>query len=112
MAVSPEFRAWVLEILGGLSQVTGRSMFGGFGLYRDGLFFALIDGDTLYFKVDDSNRQDFEAAGTGPFRPYGDDRAMQYYEVPPEVLEDPDQLRTWAERAVDVARRAASAKRK
>ena len=111
MAVSPEYREWVLEQLRRVGPVTGRAMFGGYGIYLDGLFFGLIDDDILYLKVDDSNRPDFEAAGTGPFRPYGDDRAMQYYEVPVDVLEDPERLRLWAGNALDVARRAGAAKR-
>ena len=105
MAVSREYRDWVVEQLRYVGPVTARSMFGGVGLYCDGLFFALIDDDTLYFKVDDGNRPDFEAAGAGPFRPYGDERAMQYYELPADVLEDPDRLREWAEKALDAARR-------
>lgn len=105
MPVSPEYRDWILEQLRYLGGITTRSMFGGVGLYRDGLFFALIDDDVLYFKVDDSNRGEYEAAGMGPFRPYGDERAMQYYVVPPDVLEDPEELKGWAERAVEVARR-------
>ena len=105
MAVTREYRDWVIEQLRYVGPVTARSMFGGVGLYCDGLFFALIDDDTLYFKVDDSNRPDFEAAGMEPFRPYGDERAMQYYELPADVLEDPDRLREWAEKALAVARR-------
>ena len=66
MAVSREYREFVLEQLGRVVAVTSRSMFGGVGIYGDGLFFALLDNDTLYLKVDDSNRGDFEAAGTGP----------------------------------------------
>ncbi len=105
MAFTAEYRDWVLEQLRYVGPVTARSMFGGAGLYLDGLFFALIAEDTLYLKVDGSNRGDFEAAGTGPFRPYVDGRAMQYYEVPADVLEDPDRLRGWAEKALAVARR-------
>lgn len=108
MPVSPEYRDWVLEQLRQIGGVTARSMFGGVGLYLDGLFFALIDDDVLYLKVDDSNRPDFTTAGCGPFRPYGDDRAMQYYEVPADVLEDPGTLSAWAGRSLDVARRARS----
>jgi DNA transformation protein len=79
-------------------------MFGGVGIYAGDLFFALIADDTLYFKVDDSNRPDFEARGMGPFRPYGDERdKMQYYEVPAELLDDPEVLGPWAERAIAVA---------
>lgn len=106
MSVSPEYRDWILELLRPLGTVSGRSMFGGYGLYLDGIFFALIDDDTLYYKVDDSNRPDYEAAGTGPFAPMGDEKPMSYYELPPEVLESPELLREWTARAVDAARRA------
>lgn len=106
MAVSAEYREWVLEQLRRVGPVTARSMFGAVGLYCDGLFFAIIDDDVLYFKVDDGNRGDYEAAGTGPFRPYGDDSlVMQYYEVPADVLEDLPQLQLWSDRALEVARR-------
>ena len=112
MPVSPEYREFVLEQLGRVTEVTSRSMFGGVGIYADGFFFALMDDDTLYLKVDDSNRGDFEAAGTGPFNPIGDPaQVMQYYELPAELLEDPDRLRPWVEKAVDVARRARKKKR-
>ena len=64
-------------------------MFGGVGLYCQGLFFALIDDDTLYLKVDDATRPEFERLGIQPFRPYGDEsQGMQYYELPADVLED------------------------
>lgn len=80
-------------------------MFGGVGFYGDGLFFALMARDSLYFKVDDSNRRDFEGAGMGPFEPFeGDSRAMQYYEVPTDLLEDVEALGPWVEKAIAVAR--------
>jgi len=108
MSISPSFRAYVLEQLGrGLRGVRGKAMFGGVGIYAEEVFFALIADDALYFKVDDSNRIDFETRRMEPFRPYGEDgEVMGYYCVPEEVLEDPDELRAWAEKAVLVARRA------
>lgn len=107
MPVSPEYRDWVLEQLREAGNVTARAMFGGYGIYLDGLIFALIADDTVYFKVDDGNRADFEAAGTGPFRPYGEGgETMQYYEVPADVLESRDRLREWAWRAAEVSRRS------
>jgi len=106
MPVSAEYREYVLEQLGRVEPVTGRSMFGGVGIYSGGLFFALMDDDSVYLKVDDTNRADFEAAGMGPFRPFGDDsHVMQYYELPAELLEEPDRLRPWVHKALDVARR-------
>lgn len=112
MAVSIGYLEYVLEQLSGLAGVTSRRMFGGIGLYCEGIFFGLIDDDALYFKVDDSNRPDYEARGMGRFRPYPDkpDVSMAYYEVPAEVLEDSDELAAWAGRSVAVA--AASTKRK
>ncbi|HEX2205018.1 MAG TPA: TfoX/Sxy family protein [Longimicrobium sp.] len=111
MAVRKEYRDYVLEQLGRVAPVTGKSMFGGVGVYSDGLFFALLAGEALYLKVDDTNRADFEAAGTGPFRPYGEDApGMQYYELPPELLDDPDALRPWVDKALAVA--AAARRRK
>ncbi|MGH8703886.1 MAG: TfoX/Sxy family protein [Burkholderiales bacterium] len=102
----------MLEQLGRvLPDLRARSMFGGVGLYSGERFFALIDDDTLYFKVDATNRADFEARGMGPFRPGGPGgEVMQYYEVPAEVMEEAEMLRPWAERAVAVAARKARAR--
>ncbi len=110
MSVSPGFRDFVLEQLDrSVPGIRGRSMFGGVGIYGRGYFFALIADDTLYFKVDESNRPDFEASGSDPFRPYGEEgEVMQYYRVPEDLLEDPEALALWAEKAIIVARRAKS----
>ena len=58
-----------MEQLERISLITSKNMFGGVGLYADGYYFALMAEDRLYFKVDDSNRPDFEAAAMEPFRP-------------------------------------------
>ena len=113
MPVSADYREFVLEQLGRVVPVTSRSMFGGVGIYSDGLFFALLDDDTTYLKVDDSNRGDFEAAGMGPFNPFDDPKqVMQYYELPADLLEDADALRPWVFKALDVARAARKKKTK
>lgn len=107
MAVTPSYRVYVLEQLERVAPVSARSMFGGVGIYADGLFFALMDNDTLYFKTDETNRPDFEAAGMAPFRPFGEGtQAMHYHELPGELLEDAEELRPWMEKALQVARRA------
>ena len=107
MSVSPSFRTFVVDQLSRVvPQVRSRSMFGGVGVYSGSLFFALISNDTLYFKADDSSRPDFERRGMAPFRPFGTRaRAMQYYQVPEECLEELEMLRSWAETAVLAARR-------
>jgi DNA transformation protein len=108
MSVSDEYLTYVIDQLECIGPVRARRMFGGAGLYFDGLFFALVADDVLYFKVDDSNRPDYESADMGPFRPFPDKpNVMQYYEVPIEVLENRDTLRDWAQKAVDVAGRKA-----
>jgi DNA transformation protein len=108
MTVSPTFRSFVLDQLGRTTPgVRARAMFGGVGVYASELFFALMDNDTLYFKVDDSTRERFVARGMGPFRPFGEGgEVMQYYQVPEDVLEDPEELSRWVEAAVEVARNA------
>ena len=98
-----------MERLERVGQVTARDMFGGVGIYFEGLFCALIAEDVLYFKVDDANRPDYEVAGMGPFRSGG--QTMQFYEVPEEVLDDEEKLRLWAGKALDVARRKLAEKR-
>lgn len=114
MAVSDEYLAYVVDQFGPFGAVTTRRMFGGAGLYREGLFFGLIADDTLYLKVDDANRPDYEAAGMEPFRPFSEGKktAMGFYEVPADVLEEPEELARWAEKAHAVALRKRSGTRK
>jgi DNA transformation protein and related proteins len=113
MSVSPSYKAFVLDQLSAAGTVTAQSMFGGVGLYCQGLFFALIDDDTLYLKVDDATRPEFERLGSQPFRPFGEDsHTMQYYELPADLLEDREAVRPWVDRALAAARRKASGKRR
>jgi DNA transformation protein and related proteins len=113
MAVSDSYRSYVLDQLQVMGSVKAKKMFGGVGLYHGGVFFGLIADDTVYLKVDESNRAEFEIAGSGAFRPYGNESySMSYYEVPADVLENPATLRVWGDKAVAVARRSATAKRK
>jgi DNA transformation protein and related proteins len=112
MAVSESYRDFVLEQLGRVTPVTGKSMFGGVGIYAEGLFFALIAEDRLCFKVNDATRPDFERLGVEPFPPVGEDSAMGYYEVPADVVEDGTQLAAWMKKAIDVAAKARVNKKK
>ncbi|MBC8216944.1 MAG: TfoX/Sxy family protein [Planctomycetes bacterium] len=108
MSVSDEYLTYVIDQLECLGPVQSRRMFGGAGLYFEGLFFAIIADDILYFKVDDSNRPDYEEASMEPFRPFPDkSTVMGYYQVPIDVLENRDRLRDWAEKALRVAARKA-----
>lgn len=108
MAVSKDFLDYVLDQLSTFGRVTARRMFGGIGLYKDELFFGLIDDNVVYFKADDSNRADYEARGARRFRPFRDKPllSLSYYEVVESVLEDAEELAVWARKS----RAAASAK--
>ncbi len=112
MAVSNSFLSFVLDQLAGLGEITSKRMFGGAGIYCGDRFFALIAGDALYLKADDVSRPRYQAAGMRAFRP-NPARAdsLQYYGVPVEVLESPDDLVEWAREALAAADRAASRKR-
>jgi DNA transformation protein len=83
MSVKNDYLRWVLEQLEGAELISSRRMFGGVGLYRDDVFFAIISDDMLYFKVDDSSRNDFERRGMQRFRPYKNRPhvSMNYYQV-------------------------------
>ncbi len=105
MAVSETYLGFVIDQLEGIGRVRSKRMFGGVGLYADELFFGLLANNGLYFKVDDTNRADFEARGMGPFRPFRDKPELQmgYYEVPADVIDEAEELVAWARRAMRVA---------
>ena len=103
-----EFVQHVLETMRLLGPVEAKSMFGGWGLYHRGTFFALIAEDALYLKVDDESRPDFEAAGLAPFvySMKTGDITMSYFQAPDDALESPEVMADWARRAYAAALRA------
>jgi DNA transformation protein and related proteins len=105
MAVSSDYLQYVLEQLSNLGGVTARRMFGGVGLSQDQRFFGIITSeDTLYFKVNDGNREDFVSRGMKAFQPPSMPKiSMSYFEVPADVLEDPEECVAWAKRSVAAA---------
>lgn len=87
-------------------SVRTRRMFGCIGVYADDAFFAIIDGAHLYFKVDAQNRPAYEAHGMSPFAPYPNRKPIpSFYQVPDDVLDEPDMLPTWAAAAIVAAQR-------
>ncbi len=105
MAIGESYKEYVVDQLGELGFVTVKKMFGGTGLYYDGLIFGLLADDVLYFKVDDSNKLDYERAGMEPFQPFDDKpMVMPYYEVPVDILEHRDLLAEWARKALIASR--------
>jgi DNA transformation protein len=110
--VANEFVAYILEQLFPLGSVRAKRMFGGYGVYLEEVFFAIIVDDTLYLKADDGNRGYFEALDLRPFRyqSKGKELTMSYYPLPDEALEDREEMLVWARRSIEAALRAVSHK--
>jgi len=107
MAVSDGYLTWILDQLRPIVPgIRVRRMFGAVGLYATDLFFAVVDDDVLYLKVDDATRPEYEARGMPPFRPFELHASMNYSQLPEEILEDRDALQLWTRRSLDVARAA------
>jgi DNA transformation protein len=106
--------ARIADRLVALGPVRPRAMFGGHGVFLDGVMFGLIVRDQLYFKVGDANRGEYAKARAKPFSYIrGSHRVeMSYMTVPQKVLADSAVLADWAERALDVARASRAKKRR
>ena len=108
MPFSPEYAAFIEDLLSPFAPVSVRRMFGGAGVYHDGVMFALIAEDTLYLKADRETVEDFKAAGSSPFEYRGKNRrvSLSYWQLPERLYEDADELAEWASRAYAAALRA------
>jgi DNA transformation protein and related proteins len=108
MVAGSEFVDFVVENLQPLGAVSARRMFGGYGIFLDGLMFGLIADDQLYLKADDGNRAAYEAQDLQPFTYAGKGRTitMSYREAPSEAFDDPEVLCDWARQAHAAARRS------
>ncbi|OGZ96263.1 MAG: hypothetical protein A2847_00630 [Candidatus Sungbacteria bacterium RIFCSPHIGHO2_01_FULL_50_25] len=101
-----DFHEYIMgDVFSGMSGVTSRAMFGGYGIYKDGKIFAIIVEEKLYFKAGNSNKAEYERAGSEPFRytvPNGKVFEMAYWELPADILEDRDELPRWMEKSLAV----------
>ncbi|HEY7609534.1 MAG TPA: TfoX/Sxy family protein [Alphaproteobacteria bacterium] len=114
MPVSREFLDHIADQLKGFGPMAVRRMFGGAGLFRGALMFGLVADDVLYLKVGEANRGAYREAGAKPFtymRRGAAASLASYYEVPANVLDDPDTLAEWARGAWAAAQAAAKPKR-
>lgn len=93
------FRDFVLDQLSGLWGLTSRAMFGGYGLYQGDRFFGIIHKGRLYLKTDRVTAPRYREQGMTPFKPTATQTLKNYYEVPVDILETPDDLLTWASHA-------------
>lgn len=108
-----EFTDYLHEVFETFGPITTRRMFGGYGVYHDGLMFGLVANDTLYLKADAESVGEFEVLDLEPFmyEKQGKQMAMSYYLAPEDIFDDPDAAVVWGRRAYEAALRARSKKR-
>ncbi len=109
-----EFVEYLKEVFAEFGLIQARKMFGGYGMYHQGVMFGLVADDTLYLKVDTKIQPLFEAKGLGPFEyAKGDTVVKMSYSVAPDaILDDPYEAALWAQRSYNVALQAKSSPRK
>lgn len=113
MVASAKFAEFLEDQLHGLGEISVRRMFGGAGVYCDGVMFGLVSDDTLYLRVDDGNRSAFEAEAMQPFRYEANGRTIQlpYWRAPERLFDEPEEMMTWAREALAAARRVAATRK-
>lgn len=115
MSLDTGLIAWVAEALAPLGTVTHRRMMGGATLYCDGVVFAIVALDALWFKGDAASDAQWDAAGCDRFayaRKDGSVATMNYRRAPEEVHDDPEAMRRWAALAIEAGLRAPAKRRK
>ena len=111
MVASDGFAEFLREQLASLGHVTMRRMFGKTGVFCDGLMFAMVTDDTLYFRVDEHNRAVFKEAASFPplnYQKKGSSIDLSFWRAPERLLDEPDEFVTWARTALAAARRVAA----
>ncbi len=103
MAKDSSFYDYVLnDLFSEISGISSRSMFGGYGFYYRGVFFALIADGKLYFKAGEENKKDFLDYGSVPFiytGHKGKDVTMSYFELPANIMDDKTLILEWVEKS-------------
>jgi DNA transformation protein len=112
MASSGEFVNYVMELLAPAGRVASKRMFGGHGIYLDGLFMAIIVDDELYLKADEATKAAFDAESCAPFFYSKDGKSMTmgYRRAPGDAMDAPHMMLPWARLALQAAVRAQAAK--
>ncbi len=108
MSGEDSFISYLLDMLDDFGPVRAKAMFGGYGIYRGDIFFAIVVDGTLYIKADDKNRKLFEdkALPRFSYKRMGKDCFMSYYMAPEEALEDRDELYYWSIKGYEAALRS------
>jgi len=112
MAKDDAYIQYLYELLDPLGKISARKMFGGHGVYCNGVIMGLVIDEALYLKVDDETKALFSAAGCEPFvyQTKVKQVAMSYWSVPDDAMESSEQMLPWAKHAYAAALRSAAAK--
>jgi DNA transformation protein and related proteins len=111
MVASAAFAEFLREQLAPLGRVTTRRMFGKTGVFCDGVMLGMVTDNTLYFRVDDHNREDFKEAESFPplnYEKKGATIDLSFWRAPDRLFDEPDELVAWARIALAAARRVAA----
>ena len=103
-----EFAAYIVDLMQSLGSVDAKAMFGGFGIFLNGIMFGLIFDNVLYLKADKTTEEEFKELGLEPFtyNKKGKELNMSYFQAPEEVTEDHEQMNIWGMKAYKSALRA------
>ncbi len=103
-----EFVDYLGEVFEEFGAITSRKMFGGHGIYHDGLMFGLVADDELYLKVDKNSVTFFEERSLEAFEYIKNNKAMKmsYHKAPEEIYDERDVAKEWADRAYEAALRS------
>ena len=107
-----EFIEFLNEVFEEFGPIESRRMFGGYGIYHDGVMFALVEDNTLYLKADESTKSHFESRSLPQFEYARKDKTikMSYYLAPDEIFDDRDEAAIWASHAYEAALKSLSKK--
>lgn len=111
MVASTSFAEFLREQLAPLGHLSMRRMFGKTGVFCQGVMFAMVTEDTLYVRVDDHNRETFKEAAAYPplnYAKQGSSIDLSFWRVPERLIDEPDELVTWARAALAAAHRVAA----
>jgi DNA transformation protein len=104
---------YVVEHLAFLGRISSRGIFGGVGVFVDDRLLAIVINGSLYLHTGGSNLDDYVSRGMPQFKPYPNafDLTTDHHQAPPEVVQNPELLKAWGERALTAAIEAAKAKK-
>src|SRR5215510_10028595 len=103
---------FIRDLFQPFGAVTVRRMFGGGGLFADGVMFGLVSSGQIYLKVDATTVTRFEREPFEYSTKNGKRALASYWRLPDRLYDDADELAQWARQARAAARRGATVKPK